>query len=380
MLAKPFTILFVFILAVANFLVMALVLSVLVFPIFIFFREIFLSFGPSVFFYLVAKTAIGILIYIVLDTIFGLTLRRTLKGCVKFKKANYVYCHAEILESFEWLKNRFKMKNVTLYLDPTTSVVNAYAIGGFSGSAVTVTLGLINQMQMGTSSPEEFLDAVRGILGHEMSHLSNKDFLPGLITSASQNISAKTSRVIRIIFIFVSKICRFIPFIGKPISNLIITLYNLLNFILMAFFKIIFLPIYNFLQKVTSRSIEYRCDRESAYAYGGPIMAKGLSLLGKSGYISLFSTHPTTKSRIQSVEKVLPRGGTIRPGIINVLSNIIALSLIIFICIASSRIANAPNMQERYRMEIHNPIKNKIEGYQRSIEKFKKKFSRKPKE
>jgi hypothetical protein len=148
----------------------------------------------------------------------------------------------------------------------------------------------------------------------------------------------------------------------------------------MAFFKIIFLPIYNFLQKISSRSIEYRCDRESAYAYGGQVMAKSLSLLGKSGYISLFSTHPNTKSRIKNIEKILPKGGAITPSIINALSNIIAFLLIIFIYISSSSIGNIPNMEERYRVEIYNPIKNKIANYHHKIDRFKSKFTIKSEE
>lgn len=368
MFAKPLTILCVFILAIVNFLLLLAMLSILVFPVAIFLRPLFAEFGYGLFFYFISKTSAAILTYILFDSIFGFTMRRTVKGLTKFKKADFVYHQKDIITSFDWLKKKFKIKNVTLYLDPDAKTANAYAIGSFTGNAVVITLGLINRMQMGTTRTEEFLDSVRGVLGHEMAHLSNKDFLPGLITAASQDFTVKAGRTIKVVFTLVARIFAVVPGIGPIISAVIIAAFNALNFILMAFFRFVFLPVFDFIQKFCSRSIEYRCDRESAYAYGGYVMEQSLALLGKNGYTSIFSTHPTTSSRIKNVKKVVPRGGNIRPGIINIFANIVGIGLIVFICVYSNQKANVPDLKERFRTDIYNPAIGRVIYYKKEIE------------
>lgn len=297
-------------------------------------------------------------------------MRRMRKGCIQFNKAKAVYGQQDILDSFEWLKQKFKITNVKLYLDPNFSVVNAYAIGSFSGSTVTITMGLINQMQEKAANYDEFIDAVRAILGHEMSHLVNKDFLPGLLTNASESASNLISKIIRWLFICIATLFRIIPWIGWPIAKLIIVLYNLVNFVIMAFFNFIFMPLYNFLIKFFGRSIEYRCDRESAYAYGGDKMAKALEKLGAKGYFSLFSTHPTTSNRVKKVQNITPKNGTIRPGIINMLSNFLSLVLVVFICTYSWGLTNSPDLFRHYINEVYYPIKYKTDEYKNQITKI----------
>jgi Zn-dependent protease with chaperone function len=62
--------------------------------------------------------------------------------------------------------------------------------------------------------------------------------------------------------------------------------------------------IYQFLKNFFGRAVEYRCDRQSAKAFGGLNIAHALSLLGESGYFTLFSTHPATQKRIKKVQSV----------------------------------------------------------------------------
>lgn len=358
-------------------MILVALLSILIFPVFLFFRSVFLEFGPNLFFYLVSKISGGIIVYIAVDSVLGITLRRLRKGCKLFNKATYIDGHEDILKSFEWLKDKFGVSKVKLYLDPDTKTINAYAVGSFTGSAVIITLGLINHIQNNTSSRDEFVDSVCAILGHEMAHLTNKDFFPGLLISASEAVNFKISRMIRWAFLIISKLCLLIPFFGRPISMLIIASYNMVNSILMAFFRFIFMPIYRFLQKMFSRAIEYRCDRESAYAYGGQKMAKALGMLGKGGYFSLFSTHPATKSRIQAVQGILPKSGTIRPGIINSLSTLISIVAILFVFSFSTKMADIPNMQERFVSKIYHPMLDKAGEYQHSAEEFYLKWKQK---
>ncbi len=123
------------------------------------------------------------------------------------------------------------------------------------------------------------------------------------------------------------------------------------------------MPIYNFLLKFLGRSIEYRCDRESAYAYGGKKMANALKLLGGRSYFSLFSTHPTTNSRIKNVEDILPQARNIRPSIFNSLANLIVILTILFICIETTNRTKIPDIYEHYMLEVYNPIKEKYDYY-----------------
>lgn len=357
MLAKPLTFLLVFLLTIANFMILLLPLAILFFPISVFFPQFSVEFGLELFLFIVSRIGLGIIIYIIFDNIFGITVRRLRKRCVPFKKAEKVYAYSEIVESFEWLKRKFKISNVKLYLNPSVKEVNAYAVGSFSGSAVIVTMGLINQMQQRSNSKEEFVDAMRAILGHEMSHLANKDFMPGLLTSASEVSTAQISRLVLLLFRFVATIIRIIPWIGRPISKFIVLSYNAIHQIISAFFNYIFMPIYKFLLKFFGRSIEYRCDRESAYAYGGQKMAMALEFLGAGSYFSLFSTHPTTSSRIRRAKGVLPKNGTIRPGIINMLSNFLSILFVVFVCIYSHNLNNFYVMCMNYIHQIITYIK-----------------------
>lgn len=135
----------------------------------------------------------------------------------------------------------------------------------------------------------------------------------------------------------------------------------------MAFYNLIFMPIYNFLLKFFGRAIEYRCDRESAYAYGGQKMAKALQLLGPSGYFSLFSTHPTTNSRIKKLQHALPQSGNIRPNIMNMLANFLSILLVVFICVYSASLVNTPNLYQDFIIEVYNPLKYKQVQYHSEI-------------
>ncbi len=375
MFAKPFTFLLVFLLAVTNFIVLLIPISILFFPLFMIFQTLFVKIGANLFFFIIAKVSLLIIAYVVFDSIFGITMRRLRKGCIPFKKANSVYGHNDIIESFELLKKKFKINNVKLYIDPNFKVINAYAVGSFSGSIVTVTLGLLNQMKEKANSYDEYLDSVRGILGHEMSHLANKDFLPGLLTSASESASNFLSKVIKWIFVALAAIFKIIPWVGWPISQLIIMIYNIVNFSIMAFFNYIFMPVYNFILKFFGRAIEYRCDKESAYAFGGHNMAKALSFLGGRGYFSLFSTHPTTNSRIKKVQNIKIKEGTIRPGIINMLCNFSSMVLVVYICLYSTSISNTAEIYQHYINEVYIPVTQQLNQYQRDVMQVYYKFT-----
>jgi Zn-dependent protease with chaperone function len=255
------------------------------------------------------------------------------------------------------------MPNVELYVSPNYAEVNAYAVGSLRRKSIIITVGLLEKIKANSSNVKEYVEAVRGILGHEMSHLANHDYLPGLLTSANEVANCQISRALRWAFILIANCFRLLPQIGWYIHVFIVKIYNFFNFFINFFYRYIFMPIYNFICKWLSRSIEYRCDKESAYAFGGEAMARALSILGEGYYFSVFSTHPRTKSRIKNIQNVSPIGGVIRPRIFNSLSNLLSIALVLFVCVYSTQKTDVPAMYEHYLTEIYYPAQTKVAIY-----------------
>src|SRR5690606_36020203 len=86
-----------------------------------------------------------------------------------------------------------------------------------------------------------------------------------------------------------------------------------------------------FFQKMLSRSVEFRCDRDAAYAFGGNRIATGLAMLGPGSYFSIFATHPRTKTRIKKVERVSPHPGHIRVPMTTHLVNVLSLGSVFYV-------------------------------------------------
>jgi Zn-dependent protease with chaperone function len=330
-----------------------------------FFESLFQKVGMNLLYFMVSRISFIMIIYLVCDFIFGLTVRRLNKGSIPIEKAQSIYGCEDIESSFKWLKKKFNIPNVQLYIAPSFDVVNAYAIGSLRKKSVTITIGLLEKLKANASSHDQYIDAVKGVLGHEMSHLANGDYLPGLLTSANETANRCISNIIRRFFIIFANLFRFIPYVGRYIYILIIRSYNLLSWVINAFFNWVFMPAYGFLQKWFGRSVEYRCDRESSFAFGGQRMAFALSCLGEGAYFSIFSTHPRTKSRINYVKNEQPRGGIISPNIINTISNFLSVFLVIFVCAYSTEKTDIPGMYEHYLQEVYYPLKIKSEGIMR---------------
>lgn len=359
MLTKPLTFLLTFLLTVVNFIILLVPVAIVAFPLFMFLESLFVKIGANIFFFLVSRVSIFMIILLAMDFIFGFTVRRVNRNAIPFKKATNLYGHDDIMASFEWLKKKFKVSNVELYVDQSIAEINAYAVGSLRRKTVTITMGLLIKIKESSANHAQFVDAVRGILGHEMSHLANKDYLPGLMAYVNESANSKIATLLRWIFIIFANLFRFIPWIGRPIYNFIITIYNLVFFVIMFFFRYLFIPVYNFIRKGLSRSIEYRCDRESAYAFGGNSMANALSMIGEGSYFSIFSTHPRTKSRIANVKGITPRGGFITPSIINSLSNFLCLAFVVAVAVYSTQQADVPALYDHFLLEVYYPIQFK---------------------
>ena len=124
-----------------------------------------------------------------------------------------------------------------------------------------------------------------------------------------------------------------------------------------------------FMLKQISRNIEYRCDKDSAQAFGPRGIYTTLSFLGKSPYFTLFSTHPSTKKRIKRVEKVRGRKNLIRVGVISALSNAFAILTVLYMSLFFGLNADVPHIYEVYNNNI-NHIKYKIHEYKLDIMNF----------
>jgi Zn-dependent protease with chaperone function len=287
------------------------------------------------------------LIYLFVDFLFGFSLRSSLKNCKKFDK---VKGYEFLKEIFIQTQEKFNCKGVKLYIK-NSDEINAYAVSSMSGGAVVLTRGIIDHFLVSSSDSKDFLFSLRSIMAHEMSHLINRDFLPTFFVISNQKATNFVSKLLHYFFFVQINFFNKIPYIGRLYGSTIFFIYKVINFILTIFNKYVVLVVYNFLNKFASRSIEFRCDHQGALAFGGDNMVNALHKLGKSGYFTIFSTHPSTKSRINNVKFVKQGNEIITPKFFDKLSNYLAIMILITICLYFAKQANVDEL-------IRNLIKN----------------------
>ena len=145
--------------------------------------------------------------------------------------------------------------------------------------------------------------------------------------------------------------------------------FLLIDRVVTYFNRIVVYNIYEFLRKFISRSIEYRCDIQSAKAFGGKNMALALSLLGGGGYFTLFSTHPRTESRVNKVKNISISGSIIRPRLFDSLANYFSLMLIVTICLYFAKLAQV-DLYIRYYIKEHEYIHSRLSYLWRFIVQY----------
>jgi Zn-dependent protease with chaperone function len=342
MLAKPFKLILVYILTVINitFLIAPIIASIAPFTDFTrngividynIYQKTILIVNSAIF-----AVSFVMLCYIFFDFLFGFSHRSSLKNCKRYDKLKgYEFLNQIFLEA----KEKFNSPNVKLYIK-NSDEINAYAVASMYQSSIVLTRGLIDHYLVLSADPKEFLLSIRSIIGHEMSHLINRDFLPTFFVICNQKATNLVSNIVHKIFYFKINFFQKVPYIGLLYANAVYYLFSLMNFILTIFNKYIVLVIYNFLNKFASRSIEYRCDLQSAQAFGGDHMATALEKLGKNGYFKIFSTHPNTSLRIKNVRIIKPVLEKISPSFSNKLSNYLAMMTLVTICLYFAKQAN----------------------------------------
>lgn len=271
-----------------------------------------------------------VILYLILDMIFGISLKRITRDkcmkCVDVPKFSW------IMPLFETTKKIFYHNNVELYIKINIDEVNAYAIGNPHKDNIILTTGLLEHIDLSAHNQLEKEVAVAGILAHEMSHIINRDFLPGLLIWIHQEIMNVLFKICWVLVKTLSVIISIVPILGGMVSKILMLYYESLNRLGNILFKVL-LKIYDYMRIHFLRSIEYRSDREAAKAFGGDSIGLALSFL-KGGYNSIFSTHPSTPSRLKKIANVPVGNGYIKPHIINSLINFISIAIIFLLTLA----------------------------------------------
>ena len=266
-------------------------------------------------------------IIIILDFIFGFSSRKFLKNTESYDNLkDYLF----LAYPFQEIKAKFNRNDVKLLISDSQDI-NAFAIGNMKKQYIVLTKGLITKyvMQLGTS--EKLMISLKCIMGHEMSHLINKDYLPTLLLEINEYSNRFISNILyRIFKIFISMF-KIIPFFGNLFAYIFFAIYKILNYLLFFFYKHIVLPIYKLIYLKISRAKEFRCGMQSALVNGGLNMSIALSVLDESGYLTLFSSHPKTKVRIKRIQNIKQNDNIVKPIFANSVINFCSIMLIIFL-------------------------------------------------
>ena len=371
MFAKPFSLVLVYIVTVFNIVLLLSPVLALIVPfvkiqnnLLVLDNDIFQK-VKFVFLFLCFLVSFFMLVYLVIDFLFGFSVRSSLKGCMRYEK---IKDYDFLTELFDQTKNKFGEKNVKLYIK-NSDEVNAYAISSLGKKAIVLTSGLINHYLNECQDPKKFLYALRSIIGHEMSHLVNKDFLPTFLIITNQKVTNFISIILHVAFSFVIRIAYRLPYGGRMWGRVMSDTYMVLNFVITAFNRFVVYNIYELLRRFISRTIEYRCDRQSARAFGGQNMSRALSMLGESGYFTLFSTHPKTIARMKKVENIKITDSIIKPGFFDSLSNYFALMFLVVICLYFTKQAKV-DIFVRIYLQDHETINRKLSALWHLISRF----------
>ena len=333
MFAKLTSFFVVYILALINFIFILSPFSILL----IFDNKIVNKNLISIFYLLIFISSFLMLILLIINYLFNSTVK-------KYKKA-YINCSknkerfGKLLALFNKEKHMFNISNVCLLIQ-NTETVNAYAVGGFRENCIVITTGIMELCKKNSKDETEYYELLSGIIGHELSHIINKDFFPSLLVITNNKVNKVISFIVFMILNVLSRIVSFIPVIGLTISNLFVEMHSFMKFFMNFFYSYIFIPVYRFIQLQVSKSIEYRADTQSAKYCGGDTMSKTLSLLGNNGFFSIFSTHPKTMSRIKKVSLIKQSNDYIRPTRFANLSILLSFLLLLYFVIVSYRLVD----------------------------------------
>lgn len=362
MIAKIINFIIVYLLTILNFFV--ILMPITFFLIFGFFLN-----NPEVNHYIYSITYLSVgfisalmILILFFNLLFNRSVSFYVKSCTKINSEHFLF------KTCEEIKNKFNKQNV-VFLVQNSKTINAYAVGGFTKNAIVITSGIIKKYKDEIDGDEELVLALKGILGHEMSHIINKDFLPGLLLSINESANNFVSRILYIFFNILTKLVGILPVVGLTLNNMIVSFYNALDKLISFFYDKILIKIYYFIQLQISKNIEYRADKQGGMTCGGKNMSFALSLLGNTGFFTLFSTHPSTARRMSKVKGVKESTATINAVPFVNLILLFSFVFLIIISFYSIQKANVPELIKDYNslcVAISNlvaQVKNVIFGF-----------------
>lgn len=341
MLSKPISLFLVFVITSCNMVFMLSPLLLLAVP-FIEIKGNFIVIEADIFAKIIFVLWFAIFVvlalmifYLFCDFLFAFSMRYSLKKCKGYEK---IKDYDFLTDLFKQVQDKFGCYSVKLYIKDSDQV-NAFAVGGMGRGAIVLTKGIIEHYLVASANPKIFFYSLRSIISHEMSHLVNKDFLPSFVIIANQKVTNFISMILQKFFGIIINFISGIPLIGDGGAYLLKFCYLAMMQFLLFFNRFVVFAVCEFLRRFVSQQIEYRCDNQAGRAFGGQYMAAALGMLGKSGYITLFSTHPSTKARVKKVEKVKIEDRVILPKFSDSLANGLSIIFVFLLLIYSAKMA-----------------------------------------
>jgi Zn-dependent protease with chaperone function len=292
-------------------------------------------------FLLVSATSFLMLLLFLWDFLFSSTVGSYFSSCKSYKK----YDNLQFLEDiFEKVKDKYNFFNVNLLIKDS-SQINAFAAGGLRKNVIVLTTGIINDYGEKCPSREEFFKSLEGILAHEMSHIVNRDYFPGLLLLVNEKALNFVSKIVFFAFNLLAMSLFYIPFLGRYLNFCVAGLFKIFNYILRFFYQKIVLNLFNFFQLQLSKMVEYRADRQACREVGGENMARALGFLGKSGFFNIFSSHPKTQNRVKRAKKYgAAAGGSIRSILLSNVCFFLSFAILIFLTAKTYKMANVERL------------------------------------
>ncbi|MGJ0493734.1 M48 family metalloprotease [Aliarcobacter cryaerophilus] len=301
---NPLLSIFATFLTFIHFMIVAIPFYMAIIPLIKYVKENNIIYLPNdLFTYIIIGMFSISIIYLLIDLIFGFTVEQVIQNTKEIKKLNNFKLEQEL---FEEVIEKFDIKNVKFMIEESNEI-NAYAVASFRKKYVVITTSILKHILNSFETEEERKDALKGLIGHELSHLINWDFLPNLILISGENVSIHVQKFFLLFLNVLIVLFRIIPILGAFLSLITVYTYNFLSYFMTYSYKLLIRPTYNLFERFLSRRIEYRCDYQSAQALNWQSMYLILySLLSLDGntYHSPFSTHPNTISRILNIYNI----------------------------------------------------------------------------
>jgi len=371
MLTKPLNLIIVYILTIINFVILLIPFATIIILAVKLNQQFLLDQINQiniiwVLNFMIFLISFLMILYLFLDFLFGFSLRSSLKNCKNYKSFKKMDFLTQI---FQDVQKKFNRSDVKLYISEN-SQINAFAVGSMRKKVIVLTTGLIKHSFDNSKDKKEFLIILRSIMGHEMSHLVNKDYLPGLLIIINQKVTNLVSYWLELIIRLPVIILGYIRIRSRIFLDIALIIYSIINRIVTFFNEKIIFNFYEFIRRFVSRAIEYRCDHQSAHAFGGHNMALALSLFGSNGYFTLFSTHPNTQLRIKKVTNIRQKNSKISPLISSAISNYFALMFLVIICAVFAKKSKIDIFIRHNHEELYYQILNFIQKIQYYLNLF----------